>query len=93
MILPLIAAGPTPATVHIRNYAFVPAKLTVKAGTTVRFVNDDQEAHTATAVDRSWDSGGLDTGDKFSHTFRKVGSVAYICSLHPMMKATIVVTK
>lgn len=93
LAVPLIAAGPAPATVHIHNYAFVPVTLTVKAGTTVRFVNDDDEAHTATADDQSWDSGGLDTGNAFTHTFAKAGRVAYRCSLHPTMKATIVVTK
>ena len=93
LAVPLIAAGPAPATVHIRNYAFVPVTLTVKAGTTVRFVNDDSDVHTATADDQSWDSGGLDTGNDFTHTFAKPGRVAYRCSLHPMMKATIVVTK
>ena len=43
--LTLLAAAPAPSppavTVHIEDFAFVPARLTVDAGTSVRFVNDD----------------------------------------------------
>lgn len=95
-----LAAGPAPAsspvaqvTVHIKNFAFVPAKLTVPAGSTVRFVNDDTEAHTVTANDKSFDSAGLDAGEAWSHRFATVGTFAYFCAVHPYMHGTIVVTK
>jgi plastocyanin len=92
----LLGAGAPPApqlTVHIHNFAFSPATLTVAAGETVRFVNDDQEAHTATATDRSFDSGGLDTNDSWEHRFDKAGTYRYYCQMHPYMKGTIVVRK
>lgn len=79
------------ATVHIKNFAFVPAKLTVPAGSVVRFVNDDSEAHTVTAENRSFDSSGLDSGSAWAYRFAKPGSFAYFCALHPYMKGTIVV--
>jgi plastocyanin len=95
----IAATGATPApssatttTVHIKNFAYAPVKLTVAAGTTVRFVNDDDEAHTVTAVGKGFDSGGLDTGDAFVHRFSTAGTYAYFCALHPYMKGTIVVT-
>jgi plastocyanin len=88
------APAAVPATtVHIANFAFVPAKLAVPAGTTVRFVNDDTEAHTVTAKDRTFDSGGLDTGDAWTYRFAAAGTFAYFCAMHPYMHGTIVVTK
>ena len=82
------AAG---VTVHIKNFAYVPAKVTVPAGTVVRFVNDDGEAHTVTAQDRSFDSTGLDAGSAWTYRFVKPGSFPYYCELHPYMKGTVVV--
>jgi plastocyanin len=79
------------AVVHIANYAFTPPTLTVAAGERVTFVNDDQEPHTATAVDKSFDSEGLDFHKTWSHVFSKPGTYAYFCQLHPQMKGTIVV--
>ncbi len=91
-----LAAGTAPftaptATVHIENFAYVPAALTVAAGTTVRFVNDDSEAHTVTAANKSFDSAGLDTGDSWSYRFASAGKFRYFCQLHPYMHGTIVV--
>jgi plastocyanin len=92
----LLAAAPTPApapgtVVHIRDDAFVPASLTVRAGATVTFVNDDDDAHTATADDGSWDSEGLNQHQRWSRAFPAAGTVAYHCTVHPMMHGTIVV--
>jgi plastocyanin len=79
------------STVHIKNFAFDPATLTVAAGTTVRFVNDDSEAHTVTARDGSFNSNGLDTNDSWSFRFTKPGDYPYFCQLHPYMKGEVVV--
>ena len=89
------SAGPNApsATVHIRGFAFVPAVVQVVPGTVVRFVNDDSEAHTVTSSDKSFDSGGLDTNDAWTHVFSKVGTYAYFCALHPYMKGSVVVVK
>jgi plastocyanin len=89
---PAANAAPAAATVHIKNFAFVPARLSVPAGTSVTFVNDDQEPHTATAVDHAFDSDAIDTNGTWSHTFAQPGSYAYFCEMHPYMKGTIVVT-
>ena len=78
-------------TVHIKDFAYNPATLTVAPGTVVRFVNDDGEAHTVTALDRSFDSSGLDTGNAWAYRFAKPGRYPYFCALHPFMKGTVVV--
>lgn len=85
------AMANTQVTVHIKNFAYDPATLTVAPGTVVRFVNDDDEAHTVTARDGSFDSGGLGTGDIWTHTFAKAGSYAYFCEMHPYMKGKVTV--
>ena len=87
----LAAAPPAPATVHIRNFRLVPASLENAPGTTVTFVNDDEEPHTATAADKSFDSEALDTHETWKHTFSKPGSFAYFCEMHPQMKGKLVV--
>jgi plastocyanin len=83
------AAAPT--TVHIRDDKFVPAAVTIPSGGKIVFINDDDDAHTVTADDASWDSEGLNQGQQWSHAFSKVGTIAYHCTVHPFMKGTIVV--
>ncbi len=94
-LVALLAAAPAtskPATVvHIRDDAFVPATVSVRAGDSVTFVNDDDDAHTATADDASWDSEGLNQGQTWTHLFLKAGKVAYHCTVHPMMHGTVIV--
>lgn len=94
--------GPAPATgspaaaagdqVTIDNFAFAPATLTVKAGTTVTWTNRDEEPHTVAASDGSFHSPGMGTGAVYSHTFPAAGKFDYVCSIHPMMHGTVVVT-
>jgi plastocyanin len=91
-----IAAADTPSapaalTIHIKNFMFVPMSATIRAGDRVTFVNDDDEAHTATSDDKSFDSAGLDSGGTWQHVFAKPGVVTYFCELHPYMKARITV--
>jgi plastocyanin len=85
------AAPSTGAVVHIKDFAFAPTPLTIHAGDRVTFVNDDDEAHTVTATDKSFDSEGLDGAGTWRHAFAKAGTYRYFCELHPYMKATIVV--
>lgn len=77
--------------VEIKNDAFAPSTLTITAGEAVTFTNDDDDAHTVTATDGSFDSKGLDTNGHWRHTFAKPGTYTYYCQLHPFMKGTIVV--
>ena len=87
---PLPSAEPG-KTVHIRDYKFTPASLTVDRGDRVTFVNDDDDAHTVTADDGAWDSEGLPHGAHWTRVFDKAGKVAYHCTVHPLMRGTVVV--
>jgi plastocyanin len=90
MAAPADPAGAA-ATVHIKNFMFVPATLTVAPGTVVTFINDDQEPHTVTATNKAFDSEGLDTNQKWPHTFAKAGTYTFFCEVHPYMHGTVIV--
>jgi plastocyanin len=80
--------------VNVSNFAFAPATLTVPAGTTVTWTNKDEEPHTVVSSDGStFHSPGLDTGKTYSFTFPNAGTFDYVCSIHPMMHGTVVVTQ
>ncbi|MBS0505922.1 MAG: cupredoxin family copper-binding protein [Proteobacteria bacterium] len=88
---PMPNAAPGNA-VEIRNFAFVPARLTVVAGTRVVWTNRDDEAHLVASTSGAFKaSPALDTGDSFAMVFDKPGSYDYFCSIHPMMRGTVVV--
>jgi plastocyanin len=95
LLTPLAAVAEPAATaateVKIDNFTFVPQRLTVKAGTTVTWVNEDDIPHAVAATGKEFRSKVLDTDDKFSFTFTTAGSFEYFCSLHPHMTGTIVV--
>jgi plastocyanin len=78
--------------VAIQNFAFSPAILTVKVGTTVTWTNRDQDAHTTTATSGGFQSPTLNTGQSYQYTFTTPGRFEYLCTIHPFMTATVVVT-
>ncbi|MBI5332084.1 MAG: cupredoxin family copper-binding protein [Candidatus Aenigmarchaeota archaeon] len=80
----------SPKTVTIKNFAFDPAGLSIKTGTIVNWVNEDSAPHTATLTG-IFDSGILNTGQSFSYTFNIPGTYDYICTLHPSMRARVIV--
>ena len=91
------SSAPTPpvagAAVDITNFAFAPANLSVTVGETVTWTNKDEEPHTVVANDGSFHSPGLDANGTYSFTFSTPGSFDYICSIHPFMRGTVVVTR
>lgn len=79
--------------VEIKGYAFTPASITVKAGTTVTWTNQDDVRH-----DVMTDTEGkgpsselLAKGESYSFTFTEPGTYTYHCSPHPYMKGTVIV--
>ncbi|MBV1704370.1 MAG: cupredoxin domain-containing protein [Hyphomicrobiales bacterium] len=85
------AAAAADVKVAIKDYAFAPAAVTIHAGDTVTWTNEDQMVHTVTFKDGGASSGGLAGGATFSRTFKAGGNFAYVCSLHPQMRATVTV--
>jgi plastocyanin len=83
-----VAATPQ---VHIDNFQFSPATLTVAKGTTVTWINQDDMVHTVTSAAKVFSSAGLETDDTFSFTFTTPGAYTYFCKLHPRMTGTVIV--
>ena len=86
-----VTAAASPATVDIDNFAFTPAALTVTAGTTVTWKNEDDSPHRIGDKNGTFKSAALDTDDTFSHTFAAPGEYPYICTIHPYMVGEIIV--
>ena len=94
------SAGSTPRAtavtgvtqVRIVNFAFTPANIQVKAGTTVTWTNQDTAPHTVTFKNGIKDSGLLRKGQSFSYTFTSPGAYDYYCTVHPYMTAVVNVT-
>jgi plastocyanin len=77
------------AKVAIRNFMFMPMKLTVRVGTRITFHNYDKTAHTATAINGGFDTGTIQPGASATITMRKAGTYSYHCLFHAFMVATI----
>jgi plastocyanin len=91
---PPATAPRPPATVvrtGMKNTNYLQSRLQVTEGTTVEWTNNDPLAHTVTAVDKSFNSGLIQPGKKFRHTFTKTGTFNFYCTTHPFMKGAIVV--
>lgn len=79
--------------ISIDNFVFVPTTLTIPAGSTVTWTNRDEEPHTIAAGDGSFHSPGMGAQGSYSHTFAAPGTFDYVCSIHPFMHGTVVVTR
>jgi FtsP/CotA-like multicopper oxidase with cupredoxin domain len=73
---------------------FNPPSVTIKAGTTVIWVNRGADWHSVAAFDRSFESGQVAPGESFTYTFTVPGVYKFICKHHARqgMFGTIVVT-
>jgi len=88
----------TPAATNevvIKSSSFQPSEITVAAGDTVTWTNEDSATHTVTGdktvAGDDFESGNLGNGKTFSHTFSQAGTYPYHCSIHTNMKGTVIV--
>jgi plastocyanin len=89
-----LAAGGT-VQVTMKDLAFQPAQINVKAGDKIVFTNADTPPHNVSWVSgpKFVSSSTLQTGAKFTLTVSQPGTIHYFCSIHPFMKGTILVTR
>lgn len=76
--------------VDISGFAFGDGVIEAEPGSTITFVNRDGAPHTVDAVDGSFASGTLGTGDTFALRVGESGVVEIFCAIHPSMVATVV---
>jgi amicyanin len=93
VVLPGHAQTAAPVSaVSIDNFTFTPPSLTVKAGTTVTWINKDDIPHGIASSNNAFTkSKALDTDDSYSFTFTTPGTYQYFCYVHPHMTGMIVV--
>jgi plastocyanin len=85
------APSAAPVAVDIKDFKFSPPSLTVRVGTTVTWINHDEETHTVTSAASGFTSTGLSHDETFARTFDRAGTYSYYCALHPQMRATLLV--
>ena len=86
---PPVAAG----DVGMAGMSFSPSPFTVKVGTSVKWTNNDNTAHTVTSNDgTTFSSGTIAVGASFSFTPTVAGSFLYHCNFHSGMTGTLTVT-
>ena len=98
--LPMVSAMPTllktPSvsdnTITIKNFAFDPASITVKVGSTVRWVNQDSVPHRILFADGA-DSTVLAGSQSWSRKFDQDGTYDYACTIHPTMQGIVIVER
>jgi len=88
---PSSATKPKSHTISIGDIKYLPATLIVRAGDTVVWKNDDIVPHTATAKNKSFDSGNIEPGASWSYVAKKKGTYLYDCTYHPNMRGKLIV--
>lgn len=86
---PLGSAMAADHKVSIKSFKFSPAQISVAAGDTITFTNEDGAPHTGTALDGSFDTGRLNKGESGTVTIANAGSIDFKCNFHPNMKGTV----
>jgi plastocyanin len=77
-------------TVTMAQIKFNPTTLVAARDTVVKFVNEDVAPHTVTEEGGGIDSGVLNPGKTFTLTVNE--AFEYICTIHPSMKAKVVLS-
>jgi plastocyanin len=88
---PMAARSDDAAQIHIDNFSFQPAQLTVAKGSQVTWTNRDDIPHTIVLTGIGVRSKALDTDASFTYQFDKAGTFSYVCGLHPQMHGQVVV--
>lgn len=85
------SSGEGSPSVKMMDTTYEPETLTVKAGDTVTWVNEDSASHNAVAEDDGWGTDLFGEGGSDSVTFGTPGTYPYVCTAHAGMKGTIIV--
>jgi plastocyanin len=89
------APDPEPGVVDVLmlDFQFVPEDITVTPGTTVRWTNEDFDAHDTISDDALWHSEYLANGQSFEYTFTddRIQQLSYYCSIHGGMTGSVTV--
>lgn len=88
---PPVITNDSSVTVTIVDFTYFPEDLTINAGATVTWVNEDSAPHDAADRDETWNTELLNQGDSDAVTFDAPGTFEYYCTIHPFMEGVITV--
>jgi plastocyanin len=90
----------TDNTVNMINSAFIPEVILIAAGTSIHWVNADDIPHNVTSnpgtlgcdpsSSENFDSGTVESGGTYDHTFNTPGSFSYHCEIHGCLMSGII---
>jgi plastocyanin len=83
VLVPAGAAAPGPQEVSVEFSDYRPSQLDVLPGETVLWTNVSVRTHTVTSDTGLFDSGRVESNDRFSFRFNEVGTYRYHCTIHP----------
>ena len=83
--------GSAAEVITIEDFAYAPGNLRIPVGAKLTWTNRDSAPHSATDTGGTWDTGVLAKDESATLTFASAGTFDYFCSLHPDMKARVVV--
>lgn len=92
---PAVAEARVTVAVSIKGFLYNPETVTIRAGDSVAWTNQDNAPHTSTGVGAAkaaLDSGAIIYGQTFTQEFATAGTFPYFCVYHPNMLGTVVVT-
>lgn len=81
----------TTNTITIKNFAFNPSTITIKAGANVTWTNEDSTAHQVKEDNGLFLSDALGNGQSFTYTFITAGTYNYTCTIHRSMHGKVIV--
>jgi plastocyanin len=88
------AAGGKQVAIEVVDIDYDPKSATVPVGATVKWTNTGDLPHTVTKDDGpgdEFDSGTMQPGDTFEHTFDTAGEIGYLCTIHSGQDGTLTV--
>jgi plastocyanin len=78
--------------VKMQAIAYSPQTITVRPGTRITWVNEDDVLHDVVSTDgEKIESRLFPKGETFSFTPTRAGSIHYVCTIHPGMEGSITV--
>ena len=80
----------------IEDICYIPPNIVVEKGKSVTWLNEDSSFHSVTSgfypePSGLFDSGHLDPYESYTLSFDEYGVYDYFCTLHPWMKAQVIV--
>ena len=86
------AAATATDKISAKDFDFHPSTITVKAGTTVTWTNNDATQHQIADDNHAFQGDAISHGQTFTHAYTAAGTFGFHCAIHPSMTGSVTVT-